>query len=459
MHPVVADWLQHRLPLHSQLLFSVTAMKLLWKALPDPRTVSLMELAHRPDVKQLASHAFASWRVQCRYSNRYSNFVKQSSGIKGWNALRYQEAVVALMMLHGSHSAARELLEEVVSVRRTTGSPEVDTAWATVFLAMAYRGVNNFLRASECCNSALLVFKRQPGQGNKSIASLRVMNELAAIKIESGSYEGAQELLTELAEISSDQLSPVHPETIRILSNMAAIHGFRGDYCKAEGVLDTLYHRLCECMGKNDPSILRVMNHLAVTYALRGRIEEASKLHRKVWEERSNLLGTDDPLTLRSQLKVGDCLIRQRNLATARRILSEVVEKSTKRLGQFHLDTLRAKERLATTYRLQQQYAQSEKLQMDVVGAKKTLLGDSHPSVIRSLERLALVYTKQKRYNEAKVLQEEVQQKRGKLFDGDHPDVRSAEHNLEVINRLRQPLLNVLDFEAELYGNIDGMLI
>ncbi|KAL6859273.1 hypothetical protein J3F83DRAFT_749592 [Trichoderma novae-zelandiae] len=253
---------------------------------------------------------------------------------------------------------------------------------------------------------------------------------VALIHMDQGSYDRAETLFTQVADICNDNANRTAS-----INNLACIYKLNGRWTEADALLEEVKKIRDTSFGIDHPKTLSSMANLASLYKAQGRYSQAYELLLEVVTRCRNVLGPDHPQTLTSFNDLGSICKLLGKLEYAEKYHKHAHESRKIILGPDHPDTLASMHGLASTYRLQGRLGEAVTLQQEALKARKRILGADHPSTLASMNNLALVYRDQGWHADAVSLQAEVLDACKKKLGPDHPHTLTSMHNLALCQK------------------------
>lgn len=169
---------------------------------------------------------------------------------------------------------------------------------------------------------------------------------LAQILVACEKYEEAEKVTNQAIEFLTAIRGPENSKTIKVMHNLAYLRILQGKYAEGEEILRKVLVILMESHGVEEPFTLAAMQNLAIALQCQGRFEEGESLAREVVFFRKKVLGLEHEGTLFSMGCLADLLYNFRKCAEGKSVAEECLEMCIAVLGTAHWLTIRAKARV-----------------------------------------------------------------------------------------------------------------
>lgn len=276
-----------------------------------------------------------------------------------------------------------------------------------------------------------------PFHQNYQYVDTRSKMNLAPRFWDTGQWNEAEELQTQVIDRNKKVLEEEHPDTLISMNDLAAIHTNQGRWKEAEELGVQVVERRKRMLEQKHPNTLTSMVNLASSFWNQGRWKEAEKLEVQVIKIRERELGQEHPDTLTSIANLASTFRNQGRWKEAEKLFVEVIETRERVLGQEHPDTLTSIANLASTYHSQGRWKDAEELGVLVMETRKSVLGQEHPSTLISMANLALTYHSQERWKEAEKLEVQVIEMFERVLGAEHPDTLTSMSNLAFMFKIQ----------------------
>lgn len=276
------------------------------------------------------------------------------------------------------------------------------------------------------------VLKARSQLGTVSMESPAASSLVALILMDQGSYDRAERLFTQVANVCRAGKGLTRTTSMH---NLACIYKLQGRWREAESVLAAVTIERRANVGEDHPWSLSSMANLASLRRAQGRYHEAHIALLRVFEGYTGRLGLDHPRTLASMNDLGSICRLLGMPDEAERYQRQAYESRKMIFGTDHPETLASMNSLASTYRLQGRLHEAETLQEQTLEARKRILGPDHPSTLSSMNNLALILNDQGKHKEALKLQFEVLDACKQKLGPEHPHTLTSKNNLALIWR------------------------
>jgi len=218
-----------------------------------------------------------------------------------------------------------------------------------------------------------------------------ILSVLGRISHKLGSYERAEELLTEALRIRERCLGKEHVDVASTLRDLGILYYDQGKHDQAEPLYQRALAIREQAYGPTHADVAACINSLAILRYDQGRYDEAETLYRRaleIWEE---VYGPD------------------------------------------HHEVATALQNLAILYRRQGDYEAAEPMYRRSLEIKERSLGPEHPGVASCINSLAILCYDQGRYEEAETYYRRALELREKAFGESHPEVAVSLNNLALL--------------------------
>ncbi len=266
--------------------------------------------------------------------------------------------------------------------------------------------------------------------GEKHLATLSSMNNLAGFYEKQGKYSEAEPLYEKTLQLTGEILGEKNLNTLISMNNLAALYRLQGRYSKAEPLYIKALPLMREVLGENHLETLILMNNLAELYNLQGEYSKAKSLLIKTLQRKKEALGARHPDTLLAMSGLGNLYKFHGEYSKAKPLLVNVLQLREKVLGKNHPDTLISMGDLAGFYESQGEYSEAERLFLKTLQRKKEVLGERHPDTLRSMMDLGGLYESQGEYKKAEPLYTKALQLRVKILGKKNPSSFVSMNNL-----------------------------
>ncbi|MBL8799335.1 MAG: tetratricopeptide repeat protein [Planctomycetia bacterium] len=183
----------------------------------------------------------------------------------------------------GDCAAAESRLRAVVQALQATQATEERIAQALNLLASACHDGGKYREAEEFYREAL---RRLDGGGaGRSLARVRVLNNLGNLKCETADYPEAEQLLEDALALAAATAGRDRPQVATCWNNLGRLRLEQDRLDEAEEMYTQAHALLEKHFGPKHPHLTAARNNLAALYREQGKLAEAEALQRQVIEE------------------------------------------------------------------------------------------------------------------------------------------------------------------------------
>ncbi|KAL8769021.1 MAG: hypothetical protein Q9209_004938 [Squamulea sp. 1 TL-2023] len=348
LHPLVRDWLQHRVQAIDHLQNIAESFGILDSS-------SGYHSVNKTTISSRERNALVSHLDACMLADTQLSKPRNQLG-NDMTSHRIASNLADVYGEQGRYESA-EILQ-----RRIIKNEDADIFYFTgLFNTLNAQGRSEeVVRLSRRCRQF-----REGTLDEKDPDRLEFVTALSQVLVELGRYDEAESMQRQTLRLKIETLGDTHPETLRSMSNLAFLLFKQGKCREAEALTRKTLKRCEDTLEKNDGVTLCTMNMLALALKGQTRFDEAEGLQRQVLQLSQHAFGMEHP----------DTLIRIHSLA---RIL-----KSTNR-------------------------NEAEKLYRDVIQSYKKVLRKGHPHTLNSMKCLACLLRESGKDDEADEIEREV---------------------------------------------------
>jgi eukaryotic-like serine/threonine-protein kinase len=154
---------------------------------------------------------------------------------------------------------------------------------------------------------------------------LRAKHNLAALRLEQGRTEEAEQIIRQVIQGRRELLGSSHPSVLDSLSLLAGVQRRLGHLTDAVATLREVLGAKQRVLGAEHPDTLLEMSNLAGYLLDQGELSEAEPLAQRVRDERHRLLGPLHPDTLASQAILARILCKAKRFDEAESLLQQML--------------------------------------------------------------------------------------------------------------------------------------
>ncbi|EGR50171.1 uncharacterized protein TRIREDRAFT_58396, partial [Trichoderma reesei QM6a] len=331
-----------------------------------------------------------------------------------WASLLYHAARFA--RAQGNYEVAMKLADQVVKARSHLHSESIESPVASSLTALIHMDQGSYDMAEKIFTQVADVYR-----DDDSYARLTSMHNLACIYKLRGLWKEAEEILGPVTIDRRANCGEDHPWSLSSLANLASLRRAQGRYHEAHIVLLRVFEGYTRRFGLDHPRTLASMNDLGSICRLLGMPDEAERYQKQAYESRRMIFGADHPDTLASMNSLASTYRVQGRLDEAEALQEQTLEARKKILGPNHPSTLASMNNLALILNDQGKHGVASKLQSQVLDACKEKFGPEHPHTLTSMNNLALIWRNQARYALTKWTMENCAEARRRVLGPDHP--------------------------------------
>jgi tetratricopeptide (TPR) repeat protein len=215
---------------------------------------------------------------------------------------------------------------------------------------------------------------------------------LAALYVDTGSYEKAEPLYSQSLEILKNTLGPQHSAVAYVLNNLGHLNSKLGDYDKAEAQYQRAISIWENSLGPEHPNVAIAMDNLAIVYELTEDYKLAEPLYTRALKIRETKLGSDHPDVSRTVNNLATLYAFEGDYAKAEQLFKRVLQTKQKTIGIQSISYTNSLINLAWVYQNKNDYVQAKQLYEKAIGIWKDLLGPEHPNVSTGYGHLSDLY-------------------------------------------------------------------
>ncbi len=187
---------------------------------------------------------------------------------------------------------------------------------------------------------------------------------------DTGAYEEAEQLLTELYELRKQNLGPEHLDTLKALHNLAWAKRHLGKFAESERLNLEVLETSQRTLGHDHPFIVLPMQFRAVWLRRHGKDQEAQELDQQIVDIQRRIYGPEHPGTLGAMLNGA----LNNTHDPVKQELREILGATRRVLGPDHPQTLMCVGNLAGSLWNNRKFAESEHLYRQVLESQRKSL-------------------------------------------------------------------------------------
>jgi tetratricopeptide (TPR) repeat protein len=184
--------------------------------------------------------------------------------------------------------------------------------------------------------------------GQLNLATLRTMNNLAAMYLDVRNLERAEPLLLETLEKKEEVLGPRNPITLNTVNNLGNLYAMQSLFDKATDLYTRTLHGYAETYGPNHKTVIEAYNNLGEVAMKRGRLGKANSMFKTAMVRIRSMEETDLTLYIKSNIAV--VLKLQGKYRQSIRLYEKVIQGRESLLGTDHSSTLMSMCELGDVY-------------------------------------------------------------------------------------------------------------
>ncbi|MCB1740948.1 MAG: CHAT domain-containing protein [Gammaproteobacteria bacterium] len=361
--------------------------------------------------------------------------------------------LATLYALLGRHQMAGPLLERALRVREhALGATHPDVANSLYNLAMHHRDIGQYAAALPLYERALAILESArgpealpghlpghlPGPVPGDLDVARVLNGLAALRVDLGDPAAAQPLLTRALAIRERALGSDHLLVASTLGNLGSVLQDLGRYAQAERHLQRAARIREQQLGATHPDVAQSLNNLAGLYDAQARYLEARTLYQRAIDIYSATLGESHPLLADSLNNLAVLEQTLGDYALAEQLHRRALEIRRTVLGDDHPDVAQSLNNLGHLNDEQGRLDEAERQYLKALANWEQSLGADHPEVATVLNNLAELHGARGRFDLAAPLHRRSIEIREAVHGLQHPELATALHNLAAFYEARQ---------------------
>lgn len=371
-------------------------------------------------------YAYGRWREREPVDRKVINLRTKALGEKHLDTIEGMAILVVTLIWLGRYSEAEKLAEQVLELRRQSGSlcdkhPKMITSMA--YLAIIHQFQARYDEAERLTEQVLSLQREVIGDDHPQTVNMK--ENLAIIYFSQGRRKEAEVLMKQTLDVRREIFGDKHPATIRSISQLAILLSDQGRYDDSEKLAKQALALYQAVLGSH-PHTFSTMADLAEIYIFQGRYVESEELNKQVLSLQLRDLGDKHPDTVKTMHLLAATYNNQGRYGDSETLMEKVLSQRLKIYGERHPITIRSMRNLAMTYYNSGRYTKSEKLEDQVLKHQLEIFGEKHPNTIRTMMSLAKSYHAQGRYTEAEKFKEQALRLMQEVFDEEHPEMALA---------------------------------
>ena len=291
----------------------------------------------------------------------------------------------------GGEVTLRAVLEQ--GTRRVERELAAQTALQAEMLGVmgrTYQRLGEPDRAAALLERALAIGRRAPDLEGEHLAA--ILNDLGALRGESGDYAAAQPLLEEALARRRSVLGPEHPDVAATLVELGRVHADRGMPRRAEPLLRESLAIRRRALGEWDRQIATSASDLGLVLRQLGDLPAAEEQLRSALAISRRALGPSHPDVGTALGNVALIAGERGDHAAAEALTREALAIARRALGERHPDIAYKLANLAQPLREQGKHAEAAAAAGEALAIARAAVGDDHPLVAHCATTLARVH-------------------------------------------------------------------
>ncbi|KIM23755.1 hypothetical protein M408DRAFT_11343 [Serendipita vermifera MAFF 305830] len=355
----------------------------------------------------------------------------------GKEDIRTTRAALELANAYGNQNDWDQMISmerEVVRIRASLlGSDHLETLQAMANLARSCKMEDELVKDAEDLELRILrVRKEVLGPNHRDIAD--ALCDLATTRMQQGSYDEAQSLLTEASTMLTALLGKTHVATIKAMRQRAKCYKRSGDRSKEIQLKKEIFSLIRTTHGDAHTNTLRAMAKVAKVYHEQGQYQESEKMWRRIADGNREILGSQHEETLTALQWLAHSLFGLERFSESAALYKEVATAKQAILGAQHAEALDAMEWVADAYLWQEHYIEAEQLARKIIAERQATDSENQSPPLEALDILVHSTYQQGRLEEAKELWTKVVKLKGDLLGEDHEHTLGALCWLGIVN-------------------------
>ncbi len=231
-----------------------------------------------------------------------------------------------------------------------------------------------------------------------------VLDNLAKLYVETGQYERAEQLYTEIRNTRLAVLGSNHLDYATALDNLALVYQLMGAYHKAAPILLISKQIREQNASTLHPDYAHTLDNLAFLYEQLGLYEKAENFYWQAKEIKAKVLGKKSTDYANTLYSFAELYALQAQYDKAEALYDECLKITQKIEGKQSMGYATALDGLAALYVKQKKYAEAKPLLAASMQITEQLYGTAHPDYALNINTLAYINSKEKDYEQAEKL-------------------------------------------------------
>ena len=332
LHPLVRDWIRHRLSEKEYGKYAHQAIETLGLAMEQVNLDSITPAARKLIIANI--DASINNAQQILASDEHTDCENLLVSL-GWLAHCCVES--------GRYSTGRDLYKTLLDLRLSQQQPPDDLEHTST--AMNLVSVYNYLGFNAEVKSLCtrVVHDRETHLGQDHEKTQWALYGLATTEYYLQEYEQATKLFESLLKTQASQLPERRAYFVKTLSQLANVYRATKYFPLAQECYEFALMEWAKTLGPFHQTTLIALEGLAIMYRNLNRVDEATKLYAQILASHEALFGWEHPRTLRLATNYGIALIHQKEYHEAIQLLKKATDGFEILLGPSHPDTLWSK--------------------------------------------------------------------------------------------------------------------
>lgn len=311
---------------------------------------------------------------------------------------------------HQSHSSNTEDKEHILDVARVTTGVGIHVMTLTTFQLF--------------CDWILAAMKIAVVDEPDVINQLNLKHAIAAVSLDRGKKEQAEQLYKETLAKKKKFVGPSHTSTLNSINGLASLYMQEQQYAKAEPLYDECIMKRKVELGEKHPGTYSAMHNRALLHIQQNQLGEAETLLTECVQGRRELCGRSHSDTLESVQWLAFVFERCRPIKATRaeRMYLDCLTRRKESLGTSHPQTLSTMHNLAIFYDGQDRTDVAEPLFIECIELKTQVFGATNLTTVVTQNALGNMYLHQERWEEAEFIFADCMEKRKELLGVKHRD-------------------------------------
>lgn len=302
--------------------------------------------------------------------------------------------------------------------------------------AQEFRAQGDLGRAEKLCARAIRIFQKAEGKNSPDAANL--LNVLAAIRDERGSYSRALaasrralKILDTLgANFEGDDAAQVRLETLARLGNL---HRHLAHYVAAEKFLKRALALAIATFGEASDNASNARNNLGILYKYTGNFDAAKILYETALQNIEREHGREHISTASLYHNLGGLEHARGDFVAGEEPARKAWEIRANALGSHHPDALADAVAYAGVLDGLERYDESEKIYREALVEYEKIYPAEHYEIAALLNNLGNVCYAREKFDQAEQCFQRALHIQQKILGAQHPDVALSYNNLGVV--------------------------